>query len=100
MCEWIPVENKRPTGPCVVCDSLGNVFVPVGLLTIETEDSNGNKREATYDARNYDFNIEEFLKGVPVPYEKNSRILPREIVAWIPLPAAYARKGGRHDKTD
>jgi len=23
MCEWIPVENKRPTGPCVVCDSLG-----------------------------------------------------------------------------
>lgn len=79
---WIPVKKEAPKFPCIACDNLGNYpFIPLGIVTID---------DKYYDSKDFKFDIKEFLKGKETEIDgKKARILPREIVAWMPLPDPY-----------
>ena len=83
--EWIPVEKEPPKFPCIACDNLGNYpFIPLEIVTINNK---------YYDAKGFDFNKEKFLKGEEVVIDgEKAHILPREIIAWFPLPDPYIKK--------
>ena len=87
--EWIPVKEKAAPYRCIACDKFGQIFLPTGVLTYETD-----KREIhCFDANGYEFDDKKFFKGIPyVMNGKTVYIEPREIIAWIPLPEPYKVK--------
>lgn len=81
--EWILTAKEKPDFECLACDKYGQIFIPEGgIVTIEF----GGKTHC-YDGINFDGNIVEFFKGKRI--ENGIRILPREIIAWRPLPEPY-----------
>jgi len=86
---WIPVKEKAAEFPCLACDSLGNPpFIPMGVVTFE----NGKGEIRCYEGKDYKFNgYEEFMKGKEITLAdgEKARILPQEIIAWLPLPEPY-----------
>lgn len=77
---WIPCSEKGAEYPCLACDVFGQIFITDGgIVKINGE---------CYDGTGFDFsNAEEFLKGIKVG--NAMRMLPRKIVAWMPLPEPY-----------
>lgn len=75
---WIPCNELFPVTKCLACDKFGQVVIVSSVVCI-----NG----VYYDAENFEFNKDLFLKGKMVG--KNLRIIPREIIAWMPLPEPY-----------
>ena len=82
MSKWIPVSKKPPKIPCLATDKFEQVFIPVGVVCI------GGK---CYDGRDFHFDIDKFLKGkaVTINGKEKAYELPREIIAWRPLPKPY-----------
>jgi len=80
--QWIPCTERLPEEPCIACDKFGQIFIPDG--TVEIDDK-------CYNARKFNFNPKEFLRGeiVKMAGGKTVRILPNEIIAWMPLPECY-----------
>ena len=79
---WIDVKEQPPIFPCLACDEFGNYpFVPMGIETV-----------ATKEGTKYYFDINK----------KNwTNELPRQIVAWMPLPPPYnPAKQGALGKTE
>lgn len=63
----------------LACDIYGQMFIPYSLVFAN---------DKCYDGENFRFDdVDKFLKGVSVG--RNIRVLPREIVAWMPLPEPY-----------
>ena len=83
--QWIPCSEKDAEYPCLACDVFGQIFITDGgIVKINGE---------CYDGTGFDFsNADEFLKGIKVG--NAMRMLPRKIVAWLPLPEPY-KGGGR-----
>lgn len=83
---WIPCREKDAEYPCLACDVFGQIFITDGgIVKINGE---------CYDGTGFDFsNADEFLKGKKVG--NVMRMLPRKIVAWLPMPDPY--KGGEHE---
>lgn len=77
---WIPCSEKAAEYPCLACDVFGQIFITDGgIVKINGE---------CYDGTGFDFsNADEFLKGEKVG--NAMRMLPRKIVAWLPLPEPY-----------
>ena len=77
---WIPCSEKDAEYPCLACDVFGQIFITDGgIVKINGE---------CYDGTGFDFsNADEFLKGIKVG--NAMRMLPRKIVAWLPLPEPY-----------
>lgn len=67
---WIPVSEETAKHPCLATDKFGQIFIPVGIVTID---------DKCYNDENFDF-------GEPEGYLKK---WPKEIVAWMPLPEPY-----------
>ena len=86
--QWIPVTERLPKEPCIACDKFGQIFIPYGTVKID---------DKCYDARKFNFNPKEFLRGeiVKMAGGKTVRILPNEIIAWMPFPEPW--KGGAKD---
>ena len=78
--QWIPCSEKDAEYPCLACDVFGQIFITDGgIVKINGE---------CYDGTGFDFsNADEFLKGIKVG--NAMRMLPRKIVAWLPLPEPY-----------
>ena len=78
--QWIPCSEKDAEYPCLACDVFGQIFITDGgIVKINGE---------CYDGTGFDFsNADEFLKGIKVG--NAMRMLPRKIVAWMPLPEPY-----------
>lgn len=78
--KWIKCEDMQAEIPCLACDVYNQIFIPKAVIA---------SNEKCYDAENYKIgdDIEEFLKGKEI--EKGLRLLPREIIAWMPLPSSY-----------
>lgn len=86
MSEWIPVSEETPDARCIACDKFGQIFIPMGVVAFETD--KGEKH--SYDARHFEFDVSEFLKGCEVIVDgEKVRALPVEIIAWQPLPRPY-----------
>lgn len=78
---WIPCRDRRPEHPCLACDTFGQIFIPHGVVTVDGQ---------SYDADGFDFDFEKFLRGRETVIDgEPAYILPREIVAWRPLPKPY-----------
>ncbi len=80
--KWIPVSERVAEFPCLACDIFEQIFIPVGVVTL-------NNR--CFDRKEFDFDVKKFLKGKEVTLLGGEKVyeLPREIVAWMPLPKAY-----------
>lgn len=76
--EWIPTRERLAEFPCIGCDEFGQIFIPHGVVTL-------GKR--SFCGRYFNPDPNKFLKGYML--EDGSRILPREIIAWRPLPEPY-----------
>ena len=86
---WIPCSEKDAEYPCLACDVFGQIFITDGgIVKINGE---------CYDGTGFDFsNADEFLKGIKVG--NAMRMLPRKIVAWLPLPEPDREEDGEeHD---
>ena len=82
--KWIPVSERMPEiddGKILGCDQFGQIFIPTSIVKIE---------EKLYDAKDFKFDVNEFLKGRYIV--GGIRMRPRIIVAWMPLPAPYKRE--------
>lgn len=78
---WIPCCDRRPEHPCLACDTFGQIFIPHGVVTVDGQ---------SYDADGFDFDFEKFLRGRETVIDgEPAYILPREIIAWRPLPKPY-----------
>lgn len=90
---WIPVKEKAAEFPCLACDSLGNPpFIPMGVVTFKK----GKGGIRCFESKDYKFNgYEEFMKGKEITLAdgEKARILPLEIIAWMPLPEPYREDG-------
>lgn len=76
---WIPVSERLPEIPCVACDKYDQMFIPRGIVIIN---------EKSYDGEMFEFSsVEKFLEGKDIG--NGMRILPREIIAWMPLPEPW-----------
>lgn len=71
---WISVKEATAEFPCIARDKFKQVFIPTGVLTVNGE---------CYDAKGFHMNFEEFFKGELTG--NGFRILPRQIIEWIPL---------------
>lgn len=79
--KWIPVSEERAKFPCLACDKFSQIFIPCGVVTI-------NNR--CYDGLDFMGDVKKFLRGKEGTIgDKKAYILPREIIAWIPLPEPY-----------
>lgn len=79
--KWIPVSERMPEiddGKILGCDQFGQIFIPTSIVKIE---------EKLYDAKDFKFDVNEFLKGRYIV--GGIRMRPRIIVAWMPLPEPY-----------
>ncbi len=79
--KWIPVSERMPEiddGKILGCDQFGQIFIPTSIVKIE---------EKLYDAKDFKFDVNEFLKGRCIV--DGIRMRPRIIVAWMPLPEPY-----------
>ena len=79
--KWIPVSERMPEfdeGKILGCDQFGQIFIPTSIIKIE---------EKLYDAKDFKFDVNEFLKGRYIV--GGIRMRPRIIVAWMPLPEPY-----------
>jgi hypothetical protein len=82
--KWTTTSEMKPMLRILACDTFGQIFIPDGTIQIN---------EDVYDAHSYgyEFNVadpEEFLKGAETGVD-GMRILPRKIIAWMPLPEPY-----------
>lgn len=75
---WIPCSEQPAEPNSLACDKFGQVFI-----TLTVVDINGK----CYDGTEVAFNVEEFLKGKLIG--DGVRVLPTEIIAWMPLPEPY-----------
>ena len=79
--KWIPVSEEMAKFPCLACDKFSQIFIPCGVVTI-------NNR--CYDGLDFMGDVKKFLRGKEGTIgDKKAYILPREIIAWIPLPEPY-----------
>ena len=79
--KWIPVSEEIAKFPCLACDKFSQIFIPCGVVTI-------NNR--CYDGLAFMGDVKKFLRGKEGTIDdKKAYILPREIIAWIPLPEPY-----------
>ena len=77
--QWIPCSEKPAEVSCLACDEYGQVFIPEGgILKINGE---------CYEGKGFNFDVKTFLQGIYVGH--GLRILPRKIIAWMPLPEPY-----------
>ena len=78
--QWIPCSEKGVEFPCLACDVFGQMFITKsGIVKVNGE---------YYDGDGFDLDdAEEFLKGKKIG--RSMRMLPRKIVAWMPLPEPY-----------
>lgn len=83
--DWIPVNKKPAEYPCLACDKLAQIFIPNGVVEIN---------DHFYDGSFYEFDNEKFLQGHEIETLSGikGRVLPREIIAWMPLPEPYIAK--------
>ena len=79
---WIPVSERIAKFPCLACDIFEQIFIPTNIVMI-------NNR--CYDGKDFAFDVEKFLKGKEVILCDGEKAyeLPREIIAWMPLPEPY-----------
>lgn len=82
---WRPTAEKEPDVNCLACDKFGQIFIPqCGIINITA----GNKRKSFDCPADFDVSdINAFFKGKEVG--NGMRILPKEILAWRPLPKPY-----------
>ena len=82
---WRPTAEKEPDVNCLACDKFGQIFIPqCGIINITA----GNKRKSFDCPADFDVSdINAFFKGKEVG--NGMRILPKEIIAWRPLPEPY-----------
>jgi hypothetical protein len=75
---WIPVSEEMAKFPCLACDKFSQIFIPCGVVTI-------NNR--CYDGIDFMGDVKKFLRGKEGTIGgKKAYILPREIIAWMPMP--------------
>lgn len=88
---WIPVSERIAKFPCLACDIFEQIFIPTNIVMI-------NNR--CYDGKDFAFDVEKFLKGKEVILCDGEKAyeLPREIIAWMPLPEPY--KAESEDKNE
>ena len=85
--KWIPVSEERAKFPCLACDKFSQIFIPCGVVTI-------NNR--CYDGLDFMWDVKKFLRGKEGTIGgKKAYILPREIIAWMPLPEPYKVGGAK-----
>lgn len=76
--KWITVSEEMAKLPCLACDKFSQIFIPCGVVTI-------NNR--CYDGIDFMGDVKKFLRGKEGTIGgKKAYILPREIIAWMPLP--------------
>lgn len=80
--QWIPCSKKHAVFPCIACDSYGQVFIPCGIVHTSDHCFDGKWFNAD--------NLDAFFSGFDVG--NGIKVLPREIIAWMPLPAPYKPK--------
>ena len=82
---WRTTAEKEPDVNCLACDKFGQIFIPqCGIINITA----GNKRKSFDCPADFDVSdINAFFKGKEVG--NGMRILPKEILAWRPLPEPY-----------
>ena len=79
--KWITVSEEMAKFPCLACDKFSQIFIPCGVVTI-------NNR--CYDGIDFMGDVKKFLRGKEGTIDgKKAYILPREIIAWMPMPEAY-----------
>lgn len=79
--KWITVSEEMAKFPCLACDKFSQIFIPCGVVTI-------NNR--CYDGIDFMGDVKKFLRGKEETIGgKKAYILPREIIAWMPMPEAY-----------
>ena len=85
---WRPTAEKEPDVNCLACDKFGQIFIPqCGIINITA----GNKRKSFDCPADFDVSdINAFFKGKEVG--NGMRILPKEILAWRPLPEPYTEE--------
>ena len=77
--QWIPCSEKQVEASCLACDKFGQMFIPTSIVVINHK---------CYDGTDFDFaKPDDFLEGVNIGH--GMRVLPREIIAWMPLPEPY-----------
>lgn len=77
--EWIPVEEKEPEWPCLICDANGNgPYKPDGLVSVVIK----KHGRCFFDV--------EWWRQAPSPQGNvDFLIYQNRIVAWMPLPKPY-----------
>ena len=79
MMDWIPVKEKEPVFPCVVCDANGNrPYTPDAIVSCVMKGHGRVFFDAEWwrqDGSNTDFLVYE-----------------NRIIAWLPLPPPYTEK--------
>jgi len=85
---WRTTAEKEPDVNCLACDKFGQIFIPqCGIINITA----GNKRKSFDCPADFDVSdINAFFKGKEVG--NGMRILPKEILAWRPLPEPYTEE--------
>jgi hypothetical protein len=85
---WRPTAEKEPDVNCLACDKFGQIFIPqCGIINITA----GNKRKSFDCPADFDVSdINAFFNGKEVG--NGMRILPKEILAWRPLPEPYTEE--------
>lgn len=79
--KWITVSEEMAKFPCLACDKFSQIFIPCGVVTI-------NNR--CYDGIDFMGDVKKFLRGKEGTIGgKKAYILPREIIAWMPMPETY-----------
>lgn len=87
--KWISVKDKGAEYPCLACDKFEQIWIPMAVVSIHHTSDNAKHY---YDGEHFHFDVEEFFKGYDAG--GGTRILPREIIAWMPLPKPFQQKEG------